>query len=405
MEIYRNSIGRARSGLVAARPGRRPMRRAGPDRAAFRSPSSGSARRYSSSSPGAGRSRAAPPGCRGTAVQQQERVAPPVAGRVEVDVAVFAEFPAALFGGDVGLPRRSPPEVVPQRQRDPEPGEREYRRTPSPTPAAYSSWGHRAGFWGWGNPPTPVLDGGVGEGVAARGVRPALLNLSGGAAPPDRGVAPGSGGHDAGPGFCHLGISARGPSGSIRVRSSNSTTGLSVMWSVCWSLVWTDACCTGLSVMWSVCWLLVPGVHNRVVQNRMAQIDGLPVAAGQLQPVDDGTPQIHTVRSRHGGALRGTLVTRRLLEVLELLRLLLGRSSVMTSDVRECPDDRQDAGGSRTRTRDDSPYRLRTDVDAARVGENGRTDGPHRGAAGCPVELSDLVRDGGWGDRGRRRIR
>ncbi|MEU5145684.1 DUF4185 domain-containing protein [Streptomyces yangpuensis] len=30
-------------------------------------------------------------------------------------------------------------------------------------PAAYTSWGHRAGSWGWGNPPTPVLDGGFGE--------------------------------------------------------------------------------------------------------------------------------------------------------------------------------------------------------------------------------------------------
>ncbi|MBD3577567.1 MULTISPECIES: DUF4185 domain-containing protein [Streptomyces] len=30
-------------------------------------------------------------------------------------------------------------------------------------PAAYVPWGYRAGSWGWGNPPTPVLEGGFGE--------------------------------------------------------------------------------------------------------------------------------------------------------------------------------------------------------------------------------------------------
>ncbi|WP_308296704.1 DUF4185 domain-containing protein [Streptomyces sp. ISL-44] len=30
-------------------------------------------------------------------------------------------------------------------------------------PAAYASWGHHGGSWGWGNAPTPVLEGGFGE--------------------------------------------------------------------------------------------------------------------------------------------------------------------------------------------------------------------------------------------------
>ena len=30
-------------------------------------------------------------------------------------------------------------------------------------PAAYEPWGYRDGAWGWGNPPTPILDGAFGE--------------------------------------------------------------------------------------------------------------------------------------------------------------------------------------------------------------------------------------------------